>query len=296
MWIPDFFLISPEKRLYIVPTFDGLKLFAVNIILLIIGLVYANNYVLLFNFLLFCLFIASMFYTHFNLQYLNAVNLISNDNYANNKSLLTVQLDSHEKYLRSGIFAKIILNGITYLSEAADYSVENQYLNIELYLNKRGVYPIRRIMLQTEFPFHLFKSFIYFEIEHELVVYPELKMNVSINSYLENTGTGDMSDYLIRDYRRGDNANRILWKKTINERFIVREFQNELEDGVMFEIKDDLVDTIEEEISTIASLIYDCHTKKIPFGLLTKKTKIEARSFDQIQLRNCLRELAIYEH
>lgn len=295
MWIPDFFNISPEKRLYIVPTVDGLKLFCVNIVLLVIGLIYANNYVLLFNFLVFCLVIASMFYTHFNLQFLNVVNVSTVDVFANNASCMSIQLDSREKYLRSNIVSKVFLNNFPFTSEGNNYSNDNQYLQLEFKLNKRGVYPLKRIMLQTEFPFHLFRSFIYFNLDQNLIVYPELKINISINSFLENSGSGDLNDYLIRDYRRGDNANRILWKKSINDRFIVREFQNELEDGIMFKITQKNPEALEDELSTITSLIYDCHVKKIPFGILTNKSTIEAISFDIEHLRKCLKEIATYE-
>lgn len=295
MSIPNFFLISPEKKLYIIPTFDGIKLFIVNMILLVIGLIYANNYVLLFNFLLFCLFIASMFYTHFNLQHLNASNISIGEVFTNREAVMSIQLESREKNVRTAIVAKAYINHFFFVSIPNDYTLENQYLNLEFKVSKRGKYPLKRIMLQTEFPFHLFKCFIYFNFHHELIVYPELKNNLKIKSFLENSKSGDLSDYSIRDYRRGDNANRILWKKSNNEHFIVREFHNEIESGVVFEINSLIPETIEDELSNITSLIYDCHLNKVPFGIVTKNIRIEASSFDKTHLKKCLEELAVFE-
>ena len=89
--------ISSSRKahpIYILPTIDGLKVMALNFILLVMGLIYANNYVLLFNFILFCLFLGSMFYTHFNLSGLTLKNTQFPSMYVNENGVLSLTFNS----------------------------------------------------------------------------------------------------------------------------------------------------------------------------------------------------------
>ncbi len=211
--------LSKTEQTYIIPTFDGMKLLILNLILLIIGLVYANNYVLLFNFILFCLFLGSMYYTHFNLQGLILVSAKLTPVHVNEVGVLTLHFKTHSRFGHH--FLKLRINNklVQILDQDFNFSFSENLggiLKVEIPTKgtRRGVEVFNRICIETLFPFHLFRSFSYFKSSLEILVFPE-KKDLNIHTTLENLEDklyeGD--DFILNNFQLGDSLKRVHWKK-----------------------------------------------------------------------------------
>ena len=147
---------------YILPTSDGLKVLALNFLLLIMGLVYANNYVLLFNFVLFCLCLSSMFYSHYNLNKLKLESLRIDPLYDQEWSLCKLYFigNNHGHF---SLNAKIIGANVEFFS-SNNFNINeiNRMVEIKIHGLKRGRGHAMAIRIESSFPLNLFRCFTYF--------------------------------------------------------------------------------------------------------------------------------------
>jgi len=293
-------------QLYIIPTLDGIKLVILNFILLVIGLIYANNYVLLFNFILFCLFLGSMYYTHFNLQGLKLVSAKLAPFHVGETGILQLNFKSS-----SGLghhFLNLFLKNETSLKfvgekhsfSILDFSQENNIsIKIPIQAIKRGQFKLTTIYLETLFPFHLFRTFTYLNPKIDVVIYPEKKSSYlhtikKINVDLKNDG----DDFSIKEFQTGDSLKRVHWKKLAQtNRWYSKNVISETALPVILSFSDIKISKKqkEAELSSMAHNLYDLHFQNFKYGVaLTEKIYI-APGNSINHLNKCLSLLAIYE-
>lgn len=282
--------------IYILPTLDGLKVVGLNITLLIIGLVYANNYVLLFNFILFCLFLGSMFYTHFNLSGLKLESAQLTPLHANEDGLLTLHFSSTNAqghfFIRP--YFKSDLVKINSPEETFPIDSKQLYLKISIKGLRRGRETIKSLYIETLFPFNFFRCFTFFRINLDCYVYPEA-INLQLHreeKVLENI-KHDGDDFYLREYLPGDSLKRIDWKKLAQtNRWYTRQFQNTTPSPIML-----ILDKtpVEETLRSICFAIHSLHQQNIRYGLRLKSDILINPEHSPRHLDQCLKELAVYE-
>jgi len=294
--LTDFFASQAKtNRVFIIPTFLGLKLLCVNIILLSMGLIYANNYLLLFNFIFFCLFIISMFYTHFNL-YGTEINIFeSSDGFANDRIGLSFKFNTPNKQFYPAIFAKIKIRDQFYRLGPFDIDENGNTKPLEIRISKRGIYHIKRVELQTTFPLNLFKAFSFFKCDTDIVVYPELTINNKAGNRFFSNQVNDNSHFNIRDYVKGDRLNRISWKKSREDSLKTKVEINDNGNSMVFNIDNTSGQQLENELSLIAGAVKKCNDDKISFGITSPNGIIPPAQPSARHFKNTLRFLANYE-
>lgn len=301
-------LSSKSKHpIYIFPTMNGFKVLTLNFLLLIIGLIYANNYVLLFNFLLFCLVLSSMFYTHHNLKniwiksfapisghnkelaYLNVV--LSSDNIQNNFELKT-------RLPKSFYFdAHTILIELITFEKAFN-------LKIPLSVKRRGKTHISGFFLETDFPFGFFKCFTFYPLDIDLVLYPAriAHHNRQATSFELNVLDGKNEDDHLsyRSYQVGDSFNRLNWKRYAKDRqmnVVVHSQTEHLVDFINIKTKsiidNHVIETILEQAAYDLNSSYQ-HEKK--FCLLVNDSLVIESGSGKEHLERCLKFVGLYEH
>lgn len=296
------YALGRQGQLYIVPTLDGIKLLCLNLILLIVGLVYANNYVLLFNFILFCLFIGSMYYTHFNLQGLKLFTSKINPLHAQENGVLILQFKSHSALGHHFIGVSLKNDLIQTADENFHFSIkehQNSFrAEVPVKSNKRGVTQLKRICVETRFPFHLFRAFTYFDLDLKMIVYPEkLSLDVHSETSLAEEKGGNDDDYYLKNFNPGDSLKRIHWKKyaqtgkLLSKQMISNE---ELPVVLGFSSEDLTAAEKEKELSSICFALHHLHSQNMNYGLALDKVAVEP-GHSQTHLNNCLRALAEYE-
>jgi uncharacterized protein (DUF58 family) len=296
MWINKFFFTSPANRIYIIPTFDGIKLITVNLLLLILGLTYANNFVLLFNFLLFCIFLSTMFYTNYNLQGIRVVEAEVLPRHANEPGTLKLFFQTKSKLGHYFISAKFFINGEEIISPL--FNIEKTNLTYSMTIPKmtRGLKKITRVEISTKFPFHLFKSFTYSNISTEFIIYPARINHEYQNGQDQQASGSDLDDFKIRNYQIGDSPNRIIWKKASGIELLVRDHDLSQIQNIIFRVEDLKGEALEQHLSEIVESLYRCSFSKISFGIETSQKLITASEFDSKHLERCLSLLGVIEN
>ncbi len=294
--------LGRQGQLYIVPTLDGLKLLCLNLILLIIGLVYANNYVLLFNFILFCLFIGSMYYTHFNLRNLSLASARINPVHLGEKTNLTLTFKSKSALGHHFIGIKIKHHALAAGDLLFSFSLKDKQPSCKIEFpvegKKRGVANLKRITVETYFPFHLFRAFTYFDLNLKTIVYPEKKLLDPFKIIeIADEKTGNEDDFYLKNFYPGDSLRRIHWKKYAQTGKLLTKqlFANEeLPVQLGFSSEGLLPEQKEKELCSICYTLYELHAAGLHYGLALDKTSVEP-GHSQQHLNNCLRALAEYE-
>ena len=283
--------------IYILPTIDGLKVVVLNILLLIIGLVYANNYVLLFNFLLFCLFLASMFYTHFNLTglKLKAIKLPSLHAKENgNMSLYFTTSNSQGHFFIKPKFKSKLIKITDELKTYEISTEKNLIIEVPITAFHRGKDNIDSLYIETLFPFNFFRCFTFFKVDQDLMVYPErsnLKLHEEIELVENSSEEGD--DFFIRDYQLGDSLKRVDWKKHAQtNQWYTRQFQNAKPNPILLVLDKT---PLEDTLKSICYSLHTLHNTNIKYGIKLKTDVLISPSHSPKHLEHCLRELAAYE-
>ena len=302
-WIRDYFYeraANSQKAhpIYILPTIDGLKVVALNITLLIIGLVYANNYVLLFNFILFCLFLASMFYTHFNLSGLKLESIQLPAMHVNENATLTLYFSSKNAqghyFIRPYFKNSLIKINETKKTFPIPYS-ESTAIHLSLQGVKRGNEIIRSLYLETLFPFNFFRCFTFFRIDQECLVYPE-RVDLKLHEEIEvvESAKEEGEDFYLRDYIPGDSLKRVDWKKLAQtHRWYTRQFQSAKANPILLVLDQT---PKEDTLKSICFSIHSLHQQNIKYGIKLRSDILISPGNSPRHLSHCLRELARYEN
>lgn len=202
--------------IYIVPTSDGLKVLSLNFLLLIIGLIYANNYVLLFNFILFCLVLGSMFYTHHNLRGLKLLFGGVENGYEKEGNLLKLSFQSnnnegHDRLELEAYHQDLISYSADPFFYPANTSIKAFEMN--LHFKGRGKKHFRHIGISTKFPLGFFKAFTFFSLDSTFYCFPE-RIDGQLSILDPEVGHDDEKEETeLRNYRLGDPLKRVDWKK-----------------------------------------------------------------------------------
>lgn len=294
------------QKIYILPTLDGLKLLGLNLILLVIGLVYANNYILLFNFILFGLFLCSMFYTHFNLEGLQVEAIKLSPTHAGENNSIQIYFKSHSKLGHNFINLKIDSELISLDDHSFSFTKSYGQLKTEVKLKAlaRGVEHINHIYLETLFPFHLFRCVSFHQCNLEIIVYPQLNSAKLFSEINNPSNKNDESDEIeLRHFRHGDTASRVDWKKLAQtDRWYTKILTSPNLQPVTLSFQNDTHnrDNIEHQLSSIATYIRLYHSRGVAYGLSlehhNKKTSTVMPNYSLFHLQYCLKLLAQYEH
>lgn len=295
--------LGRNEQLYIVPTLDGLKLVALNLTLLIIGLVYANNYVLLFNFILFCLFLGSMYYTHFNLQGLKLTSAKYTALHVLDTGVLTLHFKTKSTLGHYFLKAKFSCELIRQSESASSFSFESnshELLKVDIPIVgiKRGSSALPRIKIETLFPFHLFRCFVYFRPNLNIAVFPEkknLQLHIEKNSSELRPDEGD--DFILSEFKIGDPLKRVHWKKLAQtNKWYSKNLIAPHIAPVMLSIESDIhsKELLEKHLSSLCFSLYKLHMENIDYGITLGNVKISP-GHSRHHLIHCLNTLASYE-
>lgn len=295
--------IGRTEQLYIIPTIDGLKLLALNLILLVIGLVYANNYVLLFNFILFSLFMGSMYYTHFNLQGLKLISARMNPIHVGDSGNLTLSFKSSSGLGHHFLGIRFNSHFIKIQDKNFSFSFEGELrilkVDIPISATKRGITPAPRICIETLFPFHLFRSFVYFNPHLNFIIYPEKK---DYHLHSEKMHTEEKNDegvdFILKDFKPGDPLKRVYWKKLAQtNRWYSKNLITPDSAPIVLSLSDnDLTKPeLEKELCSLCYALHKCHSQNLKYGLSLGKIQIFP-DHSYYHLNRCLKALAEYEN
>lgn len=237
-----------------------------------------------------------MFYTHYNLQDLDFECVEMSPNFEGETSELKIILRTPLKESRNGITLVFYMNDFMYRSSQFNIQTGLRYSKVNFVHQKRGIIPISKVSFETTFPFNLFKSFIYFNSNTNIVTYPEIIHTKRQSNTVLIQESGTESEPFVREYQSGDKINSILWKKNILEKVFVKYFEAQADNFYELQIIDnDNADLKEQNLKEVCSALVDLYKKGEKCYLIISNQKVLIVPHDQSAFDRCLYLLASYE-
>lgn len=282
---------AKSNRVYIIPTMSGIKLFIVNIIMLAMGLVYSNNFLLLFNFILFSFFIITMFYTHFNLSNLTLDRIEIDDVFLGEKSQVYLHFKTENNEPRYTIKTTVLFDD--YFTSSAENIDKNGELITNIVPIKRGKFKLNKIALSTTFPFNLFQSFISFDLDKIVHVFPEI-VHVDHQSFHQEQNLSNSNlNIEIKKYEPGENPSRIIWRKSFGDNLVSKYMSAGEQDNILLDIRN--LKLTELELSKITSFVLNNYRDHKQIKILTNQESYFIESEKPQSLKSFLNYMAVYE-
>lgn len=205
-----------RRRIYILPTRQGL-LYALTLLLLLLGAInYASSLVFALTFLLVGLGWVAMHHTHRNLAGLQLVAGRVEPVFAGEYARFGIQAASPDGPARSAL--RLQAAGTSHGEVAIDADGDAA-LHLELPTVRRGLHPLGAVTIETRFPLGLFRAWSKIDLGLCCTVYPRPAPPDSAPPPAAASAAagprhraGDEEFDGFRDYRPGDPPRDIYWK------------------------------------------------------------------------------------
>lgn len=281
-----------QHPIYIIPTIDGLKVLGLNFLLLVIGLIYANNYVLLFNFILFCLVLGSMFYTHHNLRGLKILFAGIEHGHELEGNLLKINFQSTNPEGHDRIDIEVFHHDlISFSNTPFYYPFRSMIESHQMYLifKGRGKKKFKYIGASTSFPLGFFKAFTFFNVDCSFYCYPErIDQHLSIlDSELGRNEEKEETE--LKSYRVGDPLKRVDWKKLAKSNQWYTKSLIGDEDKIIYLDLDSKHQKFENLLKQASYMISSAEINGIEYGIKINHQVVLEAARGSAHQENCLR-------
>lgn len=292
-----FYNNSTPSKVFIVPTSSGMLAFALNFLLLVFGLLFANNYLLLFNFVIFAFFVLSMFYTHFNLQGLCISQISISPGFAESTTKVDLFLENNKESIkRYDLSVNFYLNQQLYKVDNFNLNTHQKIVQSSLVLPVRGKYQIKRVEVSTLFPLNLFRSFVYFDLNTSIISFPKPIQSKSHQNLFDINFYVSDDEIKLREYLSGNNVKNIFWKKSTGDKIIYKEYSTINQNKNIIDFSD-YIDpfNLERSLSELSGIVSHHHQSKVELRCFFEKKLIGIINGEGDDYLKVLTFLAAYE-
>ena len=287
-----------HRRVYILPTKQGLA-FALLLFIMLLGSInYSNSLGYFLTFLLASLAVVAIFHTYNNLLHLTIGPAICKPVFANEEAPFTVKINNLDHQTRFSIKASTS-QGLYTLVDLKENNLSA--LLIKHVFIQRGFNPLPRFTIESSFPLGLFRAWTFVELAQKILVYPKPSEHSSlpiIGSGLSegtkqlDTGTDDFKG--LRSYAEGDPLQHVHWKNYARHHTLqTKEFSSTTSNELWLNLADTTVKTIEFKLSQLTRWALLADKSNVNYGLKLNNTVIKPNSGKQ-HLDACLKALALY--
>lgn len=293
---PPYYLNN--RRVYILPTRQGL-VFAVLLLAMLLGSInYNNNLGYILTFLLASLTVVTIFMTYRNMLFLRIGPAITPPVFAGKSSVIPVQVDNQQYSARFAIE----------YNQPSDKPIicdipANARTSIELPLRfgQRGYRPLPRFIISTTFPLGLFRAWSHVQLKQSVLVYPQPgndrilpQLSMGQKQGEKRQGHGDDDFEGLRNYQVGDSFYRIHWKSAARYHVLqTKQYIGSANTELWINWEDSRYSDLESCISQLTQWIMLAHQAGIPYGFRIPGVEY-ALSTGITHRNNCLKALALY--
>lgn len=297
---PESVIVLLQRRVYILPTRQGI-LFGVVLLIMLTGSInYALGLGFVLTFLLLALALNAMIHTFRNLANLRVTGGRAHPVFAGETAQFIVHLENSsdtERYAigltRDGtnpVFVDVATRATA--SAAADIPARH-----------RGILRPGRLTLFSRFPLGLYRAWSYLELDMHCVVYPRpalpglpLPPSAAHSGAGAERGRGQEDFSGLRQYHVGDSPRHVAWKAAARDRgLLTKQFSGRAETQLWLDWAQLPPKMgVEERLSQLARWVLDAHAAGIDYGLRLPGATVELAS-GEAHRESCLRALALYE-
>jgi uncharacterized protein (DUF58 family) len=294
------------RRIYILPTRQGLG-FALAVLVMLLGSInYGNALGYVLSFMLVGVGLVSMLHAVRNLAGLRLDADNSAPVFAQARARFALTVDNRGQRRRFGLLARIRSGAEPHGDDAVHhFGIDaDSVAHIELpsVAPRRGWYMPGPVTIATRFPFGLFRAWSRNNIGLRCLAYPRPQGQCPLPEPLaeENgehgtLGAGEDEFAGLRDYRLGDSARRVHWKAVARGQKVPVKIFSGAAAGVVWLRWQDLagLDT-EARLSQLSRWVVEADEKRLRYGLRIPGLRVPADVGEQHRHR-CLAALALYE-
>ncbi len=286
------------RRVYILPTKQGL-VFSILLFAMLIGSInYNNNLGYILTFLLASVTIVSIFLTYHNLLFLNIGPAVLKPVFAGKFSVIPVQVINHQYTSRYAVEYFWPKKKHHVCDIAADATIQ---FNLEKTFSNRGWQPVPRFVIETTFPLGLFRAWAHVELKQSILVYPEPSADTQLPqvSFGDKEGQNQQAkgndDFDgLKKYQAGDSLYRIHWKSAARYQTLqTKHYVGNASDEMWINWHDSQHADLEKRLSQLTRWVMLASASGMSYGF--RIPGIEYKRASGLQHRNnCLQALALY--
>ena len=293
-------IVLEQRRIYILPTRQGLLFAGVLLILLTGSINYALGLGFVLTFLLFALALNAMIHTFRNVVGLRLSGGRAQPVFAGDLAHFPVHLENAgdaERYAigiarGTGSPAFVDVPGRSTATVAATVAAE-----------RRGVLRPGRLTLFTRYPLGLYRAWSYLDLDLHCLVYPRpafpalpLPPAAASAGAGSDSGRGQEDFSGLRQYHVGDSPRHIAWKAAARDQgLLTKQFSGRAESQLWLDWSQLPVTlAIEERLSHLARWVLDAHAAGLAYGLRLPGKTVDLAA-GQAHRDACLEALALYE-
>jgi uncharacterized protein (DUF58 family) len=294
-------IVLSQRRVYILPTRQGL-LFAVSLVLMLIGSMNYNlslGYVL--TFLLGGVGVVSILHTFRNLAHLAIRAGRADAVYVGDLAHFQVEIENRDRFDRFSI-------KLTERSDPASVTVADApaggvtTVSLPVHAASRGWLQLDRVTMETRFPIGLARAWSYVQPDMRALVYPRpddallplpMPRTDTGNALASGTGTDDF--FGLRDYQASDSPRHVAWKAAARTGVpLTKLFTGQASTEMWFDYAE-LPDAMgrEARLSRLTRWVILGARSGLRFGLRLPGIEVELGE-GEAQRERCLRELALF--
>lgn len=295
------------RRIYILPTRQGMGFAAAMSVMLLGSINYGNALGYVLTFLLISASLVSMLHAVRNLAGLSLRWDESDPVFAGDIARFGLQVDNRGKPQRFGLLARLATrrrrkrddNPVLHFHLDAD-SVER--IELPAVAARRGWFSPGHVTVATRFPFGLFRAWSRIDAGLRCLAYPKPAGEQPMPVYEPeesgehgSRGKGEDEFSGLRDYRPGDSARRVHWKAVARGQGVpVKVFSGATTGFTWLRWQDVAGTDSESRLSQLSRWVVDADAQNLRFGLVLPGIEIPADSGEEHRHR-CLEALALYD-
>jgi uncharacterized protein (DUF58 family) len=291
-------VILTRRRVYILPSRNGV-IFGVLLLAMLIGAInYQNSLAFIFTFLLTGLGVVSMVHTFRNLNGLRLRLGHIQPVFAGEPAAFPLSVENPQGHQRFAL--KLHFTGQP--PETLDLPVNGgQWLQLHHPTTQRGWLNPGRITIYTRFPLGLFHAWGYVNITMRALVYPapcaERTLPAELLVPSGNSGDqwrGDDDFAALRPYHPGDSLRHVHWKVLARgQGLVTKQFGGGVNEKLWlrWEMLGNL--TLEEKLSRLTRWVLEADARGMAYGLALPNREIAPQRGDAHR-RRCLEALALF--
>jgi len=268
-----------RHNIFIMPTRFGFAYLLFVFILFLLATNYQNNIIMLMSYFLASFFISVMLHSFYNFSGMQLLSKPEHTGYASQYINLPITVVSDKT--RFDVTVSLAKSGKHF--SAAKLSCSqceqgNTELILPILVNKRGVFPLGRIRIASEYSFGLFVSWSVLDFNHKIIVYPHAKQIKSAqftlsgqesqagHSLATTRGTDDFFE--LKSYVVGESLSRTAWKQFARgQGRYTKHYQNQQGDQCWLKLADMPSSSLEIKLSYLCYLIGEYSNAQQMFGL-----------------------------
>ena len=298
--VPESVIVLVQRRVYILPTRQGLMFAAVLLVMLTGSINYVLGLGFVLTFLLFALAMNAMIHTFRNLANLRVTGGRAQPVFAGDTAHFLVHLDNSSDTERYAIGLTRDGTSTSFVDLPARSSVPAV---AAVPAPRRGTLRPGRLTLFTRYPLGLYRAWSHLDLDLHCMVYPRPAFPaLPLPPAAASSGTGAQSgrgqeDFAgLREYHAGDSPRHVAWKAAARDMgLLTKQFSGRAETQLWLDwtqLPGQM--TVEERLSHLARWVLDAHAAGIAFGLRLPGRTVHL-SAGEAQREACLEALALFE-